>query len=105
MPNRRADQRSKEALAYRRWYKTARWQRLRAQVLRAQPLCVMCRESGILTPATVCDHIEPHKGDEHKFWNGPFAGLCAPCHNSTKARIEAGTGPQAIGPDGWPLER
>ena len=90
---------------YRRWYKTARWQRLRAAQLQAEPLCAMCLPR--ITAATVCDHTDPHRGDEIKFWNGPFQSLCAPHHNGDKQRIEKGGTPRGLPPgvdaDGWPL--
>jgi 5-methylcytosine-specific restriction protein A len=87
---------------YARWYGTARWQKLRARQLYAEPLCAMCQPR--LTPATVCDHITPHKGDEQAFWSGPFQSLCATHHNSDKQRIEAGGKPRpVIGNDGWPV--
>ncbi|EQA96840.1 hypothetical protein V475_20370 [Sphingobium baderi LL03] len=87
--------------AHKRWYKTARWQRLRARQLASEPLCAMCHPR--VTSATVCDHKEPHRGDEVKFWTGPFQSLCASCHNSDKQRIEKGGKPRPrIGPDGWP---
>jgi 5-methylcytosine-specific restriction protein A len=87
--------------AYKRWYKTARWQRLRAQQLLDQPLCVMCKPR--LVAATVCDHEHPHRGDEELFWSGPFQSLCASHHNSDKQRMEKGGKPKpTIGRDGWP---
>lgn len=87
--------------AYKAWYKTQRWRRLRAIQLAREPLCAMCPRP---TPATVCDHVEPHRGNAVKFWCGPFQSLCAPCHNSDKQRIEKGGTPRSrIGLDGWPL--
>lgn len=84
------------------WYKTARWQKLRLQQLRKDPVCAMCLPR--VVPATVCDHVEPHKGDEHKFWNGPFQSLCKPCHDSDKKLIEGGKKPKpTIGRDGWAI--
>lgn len=86
---------------HKRWYKTAKWQRLRAEQLHAHPLCAMCKPKTVV--ASVCDHIEPHGGDEHKFWNGPFQSLCSTCHNSDKQRIEKGGKPRPrIGLNGWP---
>jgi hypothetical protein len=35
-------------------------------------------ERAIVTPATICDHVEPHHGDVNKFWLGPFQSLCKP---------------------------
>lgn len=71
------------------WYKTARWQRLRATHLASEPLCRMCASKGRVTVATVCDHIEPHRGDVTKFWSGPFQSLCKAHHDSTKQSEEA----------------
>lgn len=87
---------------YKRWYKTARWQRLRARQLANNPLCVMCLPRP--TPATVCDHKEPHRGDPVKFWSGPFQSLCAHHHNSDAQRAEkSGKIRQDVGVDGWPI--
>lgn len=67
-----------------------RWQQARAQYLRAHPLCCYCEREGLVTPATVVDHIIPHRGDERLFWDeSNWAPLCARCHSSTKAREEA----------------
>lgn len=89
--------------AYKAWYKTARWQRLRASHLADNPLCVMCWNEGRTTIATICDHEKPHRGDETKFWAGPFQSLCASHHNSDKQRIEKGGKPKPrISLSGWP---
>lgn len=94
-----------KAPAYKAWYKTARWQRLRYDHLYANPLCVMCKAEGKTTIARICDHVEPHKGDEAKFWAGPFQSLCKRHHDSDKQRIEKGGKPKPIiGTDGWPVE-
>lgn len=93
-----------ERAEYDRWYKTARWQRLRAEQLRREPVCAMCLPRCV--PASICDHVEPHRGDHDKFWSGPFQSLCKPCHDSVKQRIEKGGKPKpTIGVDGWPAER
>ncbi len=91
---------------YRRLYKTAQWQRLRADQLALEPLCRMCSDVGLLTTATICDHITPHKGNVEKFWNGPFQSLCKHCHDSRKQRMEHGKGGYAldIGIDGYPID-
>jgi 5-methylcytosine-specific restriction protein A len=91
--------------AHDAWYKTYRWQKLRARHLASHPLCVMCEEEGRATPATICDHVEPHRGDPEKFWSGPFQSLCAAHHNSDKQRLEkSGKKKTQIGVDGWPTE-
>jgi len=88
--------------AHKRWYKTARWQKLRARQLAAHPICEMCKPR--VTVATVCDHVQPHRGDETLFWSGPFQSVCKPCHDGDKQRIENGGKPrQHIGTDGWPI--
>jgi 5-methylcytosine-specific restriction enzyme A len=63
------------------------WQKRRAAHLRAHPLCEYCKRQGLVTPATVADHITPHRGDPALF-AGPLQSLCATCHGSIKAREE-----------------
>lgn len=88
--------------AYKRWYYTSRWRKLRADQIHREPLCAMCLPR--VVEAKVCDHVEPHKGDEAKFWAGPFQSLCFTCHNSSKQRMERGNRPPKrwTGSDGWP---
>jgi 5-methylcytosine-specific restriction endonuclease McrA len=71
-----------------RKYKTAHWQRLRRHQLRIEPLCKFCLERGIVTPATIADHIEPHKGDVNSFFLGKLQSLCWSCHSGQKQQIE-----------------
>lgn len=86
-----------------KFYNLAAWKRIRAEQLKREPLCRMCNDRGEITPATVCDHIDPHRGDINKFLSGPFQSLCASCHSKDKQIIEnGGTAPQVIGDDGWP---
>ena len=47
-----------------------------------------CLERGIVTPAPICDHVEPHKGDVIKVWTGELQSLCLDCHLVTKRQIE-----------------
>ncbi|ELT48370.1 HNH endonuclease [Brucella intermedia] len=87
----RRDQRSTEAASYRKLYKTSRWQRLRERQLTAHPLCVYCLQQEDVTPATVCDHVRPHRGDETLFFDPDnLQSLCAPCHDRVKQREELG---------------
>src|SRR6516225_5769222 len=71
-----------------KWYSTSRWARIRRHQLLNHPLCKYCAERGIVTPATICDHVEPHHGNVNNFWLGPFQSLCKQCHDSTKRFIE-----------------
>ena len=74
---------------WRRWYKTAHWQRLRTIVLNRDPVCMICHRYA----STVADHKKPHKGvwimfcDLANLW-----GLCAHCHNEKTAREDGGFG-------------
>src|SRR4051812_36288760 len=80
------------------------WHKVRTRYLRTHPLCVMCREAGLVVAATVVDHRIPHRGNQTLMWSEDnFQGLCASHHSSTKARIERGSAPQQVGADGWPL--
>ncbi len=64
-----------------------RWRRFRLAFLREHPLCAECERNGMVQPATVVDHIEPHRGDRTKFWQtGNHQSLCATCHNRKTAR-------------------
>jgi len=45
-----------------------RWQKARIVYLLNNPLCVACCSKGRITPATVVDHIKPHKGNRILFW-------------------------------------
>ena len=86
------------------WYETARWQRLRKFQLSEHPLCAICAEKCLVAPATVVDHVEPHKGDWDKFVLGKLQSLCKPCHDSTKKMIELRGYSTEIGVDGWPVD-
>lgn len=83
---RRQYDRERAQRPWRQWYQTARWQRIRDSQLTDEPLCRMCLAEGRVTAAVVCDHVEPHRGDPHGFWNGPFQSLCKPHHDSEKQR-------------------
>ena len=67
--------------ASQRGYDT-KWRRARKAYLRKDPLCIICREEGRLTPATVVDHIIPHRGDPGLFWDeNNWQPLCKDCHD------------------------
>lgn len=87
-----------------RWYDSAAWQRRRAAQLAAEPLCRYCQARGILTPATVADHIEPHRGDAAKFWRGALQSLCARCHSGAKQAQENNGTLRGCDLDGEPLD-
>lgn len=58
--------------------------KLRAAVLRRDPLCVRCLAAGRATVSTEADHIVPvHKGGSNDLSN--MQGLCADCHRRKTA--------------------
>jgi len=87
------------------WYGRKSW-RLRAlQQLKDHPLCRLCFEmKGLVVPAEVADHIEPHHGDWAKFRYSELQSLCRSCHDSSKRVIEARGFSLEIGVDGWPID-
>ncbi|MBA3576201.1 MAG: HNH endonuclease [Sphingomonas sp.] len=103
----RRDDRSPDALSYRRHYKTARWQKLRWSILvRDMFTCQRCKRIVAGKGEAHCDHKTPHKGKDELFWNADnLIILCANCHNSAK-QSEERTGKARpliiIGTDGWP---
>ena len=68
-------------------YSDAPWRKLRAVFLAASPLCVMCQDEGIVTSASVVDHIEPVTTHPHMRldWDN-LRSLCASHHNAHTAR-------------------
>jgi len=85
----RSRQRDRD-VAWRKLYKTARWQRLRWKVIEeAHFTCSMCGRLEGNTRELVADHIIPHKGNEELFWDrGNLQCLCRHCHDTVKKRME-----------------
>jgi 5-methylcytosine-specific restriction enzyme A len=83
----------RDAQAWRRWYKTTRWNKLRMLVLTRD--LFICQRPGCGRVCdgkgeAVCDHKRPHHGDEAMFWDeANLWCLCKACHDGWKARIEA----------------
>lgn len=88
----------------KRLYDSVRWRKRRAEQLSREPLCAICLKVGRRTPATVADHVEPHKGDLDLFWNGELQSLCASCHSKHKQAQEKGGLLPGCGVDGVPLD-
>jgi 5-methylcytosine-specific restriction protein A len=85
------------------FYKKASWLRRARHQLRVAPLCAMCLLEGRTTPATIADHVTPHRGDYTAFRLGKLQSLCKRCHDGPKKRQELGLSAK-VGPDGWPLD-
>lgn len=82
---------------------TNRWKKARAAYLLKHPLCRMCRDTGKVVPATVVDHIKPHRGDMALFWDSSnWQPLCKWHHDSVKQRMERG-GLGACDENGMPI--
>lgn len=65
------------------------WQKAREAYLKKHPLCKMHADLGRVVPASVVDHVDPHRGDMVKFWDsGNWQSLCKPCHDVAKQRQE-----------------
>jgi len=68
---------------------SSRWQKVRSQFLKANPLCKECQSQGKLTPATVVDHIKPHRGDKVLFWDeSNWQPLCKKCHDKKTRSLD-----------------
>ena len=65
---------------------TSAWEKARAGFLKSHPTCTRCGD-----PATVVDHITPHRGNKALFWDkANWQPLCTPCHSRHKQREEHG---------------
>ena len=53
----------------RRWRWSRRYRRWRAEILRSEPLCRFCKESGLTVAAEQIDHIEPAHLAPDRFWD------------------------------------
>ena len=92
---------------WRKLYGRKRWQALRELRLHEEPLCRICRERfNRITPAIVCDHIKPHKGDEDLFHDyANTQSLCKQCHDQHKQRAEIGSAPKlTFDASGYPVD-
>jgi 5-methylcytosine-specific restriction enzyme A len=72
---------------------TRQWEKARRLFLSDYPMCAECYRRGRHTLATVVDHIIPHKGDAHLFWDEcNWQALCSRCHNLKTANEDGAFG-------------
>jgi len=72
-----------------RWYGSARWRRLRADVIQVEPFCRACLVAGRQTLTHDIDHIRKHEGNPVLFWDrANLQGLCKVCHTVKTSRGE-----------------
>jgi 5-methylcytosine-specific restriction endonuclease McrA len=64
----------------------------------------MCADRGVVTAASVADHVEPHRGDFAKFWLGDLQSLCKTCHDRDKRYLERRGHDRHIDRHGWPTD-
>jgi 5-methylcytosine-specific restriction enzyme A len=87
-----------------RWYHKVRWLNRRALQLKQFPICAWCLEKGDVEPATVADHITPHRGNEMAFFTGALQSLCKQCHDRGKQQLEVRGFTSDIDASGWPSD-
>lgn len=67
-----------------------KWQKVSKAFLAKHPWCAEClRQDETWTPATVVDHIKPHRGNQSLFWDrNNWQPLCKHHHDQKTARGE-----------------
>lgn len=79
-------------VAWRAWYKTQAWRRLRWKILVRDLFTCQWPGCGRLeadTSQLVADHRKPHRGDAALFWDEDNLWcLCKPCHDRVKQAEE-----------------
>lgn len=74
--------------AKRRGY-DQRWHAEAAKFKRLHPVCLGCAAVGKRNRTEVVDHVEPHKGDQAKFWNrAMWQPACRWHHDVIKQQLE-----------------
>ena len=83
---------------YKQLINTARWLRLRHEVITAQPLCVRCREEGRITLAQEVHHIVPvetavtkERMEALMYDPNNLMPLCRQCHFKLHQTLGKGT--------------
>jgi hypothetical protein len=89
---------------WKKYYDTGFWQNRRKIQLKAHPRCAFCAAKGLVVPARVVDHVEPHNGDWTKFRTSELQSLCFDCHDKTKRNIDLRGYSDDINDDGWPTD-
>lgn len=70
-------------------YNSHAWKVRRRELLNEEPLCRLCMARGVITMATVADHVQPHHGDLTAFYHGKLQALCKRCHDGAKKQQES----------------
>jgi len=92
------------------------WDKARRAFLARNPLCAMCQANNFINPATVVDHIVPHRlrfaktteevtAAQKRFWDEyNWQPLCVQHHNTTKQRMEKGNKGYGCDENGMPSD-
>jgi 5-methylcytosine-specific restriction protein A len=73
----------------RRFYSSARWQKIREAQLRREPLCRPCKANGVVKAAKVADHMVPRRqGGSDAPEN--LQSLCWRCHQQKRQQERTG---------------
>ncbi|AKR57134.1 holin [Devosia sp. H5989] len=66
-----------------------RWRKAARTFLQRHPLCLGCEAAGLVIEASLVDHVEPHRGDQSKFWDSKHWQPCCQWHHDVvKQRLE-----------------
>jgi 5-methylcytosine-specific restriction protein A len=86
-------------------YNTARWRKLRASKLRANPMCEYCPPHAQAV-ATEVDHKQAINNGGDPWDMGNLASSCGACHKSKTVADKQGRAwvRKGCGPDGMPLD-
>lgn len=75
---------------YKKLYHSTLWRKNRVIFLKRNPLCVLCEQQGRLKPATIVDHIKPHKGNYELFIKqSNWQALCKICHDYKTGKYDS----------------
>ena len=78
--------------------------KLRAQLLKREPLCRLCLAKGRVTPATIADHVTPIAKGGAVYDITNMQPVCRGCHDAKTLRDQGKRVRPTIGVNGWPVE-
>jgi 5-methylcytosine-specific restriction endonuclease McrA len=80
---------AKRGSARQRGYGT-QWDKCVATFKLSHPLCLGCQAIGLVQATELVDHVEPHRGNQAKFWNSAmWQPSCRWHHDVVKKKLEA----------------
>ena len=87
----RAEHDAKRPSSRERGY-DSKWERESKAFLGLHRYCAVC-----FAPATLVDHIRPHKSDKGLFWRrSNWQAMCSPCHSRKTASEDGGFGNRIV---------